>query len=287
MKNLAFFVALSTVAALFAVTVHGESLLDGVLDSPTNAQKTVTEEPAKDGGKTAELNSEDIRKLREEVTALRQELGRRETEVASNEQKQSLTSIPKGHIANPATLYFRGGGGDNETAAASAEWTHPMGDSQFDLNIRAFFLEVAVEMEVHSWWGRGRRYYSDDLETQKNSGGEAFVIWRPLRGCAISPYAGVGVRYEYSDHGYNWSLSYDDDYHSGGSASLAGRIGLLLDLKRVFIVGEYTVGSDSSELIGDVSFYLTRRMKLHAFAESIDLDLCRGTAYGGGISFDF
>ena len=284
MKNLAFFVALSTVAALFAVTVHGESLLDGVLDSPTNAQKTVTEKPAKDEGQTAELNSEDIRKLREEVTALRQELGRRETEVASNEQKQSLTSIPKGHIDNPATLYLRGGGGGKRGYAYSIELAMPIWKSDFAILLRSFATGMMTPELVTPIYRFGRRGKAN------NRGGEALCIWRPLHGCILSPHAGIGVRYEYTDKpgflGDGKGINYYENPDGGGGA-IAGRIGLLLDLKRVFIVGEYIVGSDSSELIGDVSFYLTRRMKLHAFAESIDLDLCRGTAYGGGISFDF
>ncbi len=127
---------------------------------------------------------------------------------------------------------------------------------------------------------------------QDNIGGEALCLWRPFRGRTISPYIGGGLQYESSTmrnqySGERYDFVKREERNEEDVISLAGRIGLLLDLKRVFLVGEYIVGSDSSELIGDVSFYLTRRMKLHAFAEYIDLDLASGTAFGGGLSFDF
>ncbi len=145
----------------------------------------------------------------------------------------------------------------------------PISGSNFDLSIRMF---------TFYWIG-------DDWDwEEQHRGGEAYCILRPMRGRLFSPYVGGGLRYE-------WSDVYDDGYgeleEKKKGVSLAGRVGILINLKRVFLLGEYIVGKGSGELVGDVSFYLTRRMKLHAFADHFDLDFGNGTAIGGGLSFDF
>ncbi len=186
-----------------------------------------------------------------------------------------------GHTANPTTLYFRGGVGD-VPVVASAELAVPIGDTHFDILVREFYLrteKTASYEKRTSHYYQGRLYYNtyeawSEKEEQYNVGSEALCLWRPFRNSLLSPYVGAGVRYEQIGN-------------SGGEASVAGRIGLLVDLKRVFFIGEFIAGSDSSELIGDFSFYLTQSVKLHAFVERFELDLDNGMAYGGGVSFDF
>ncbi len=183
--------------------------------------------------------------------------------------------------ADPITLYCRGGAG-NGPVVASAELAVPIGDTHFDFLVREFYLRTE---KTASYEKRTRQYYQGNFyyttydnwsekEEQYNVGSEALCLWRPFRNSLFSPYVGAGVRYERIGNG-------------SGEASAAGRIGLLVDLKRVFIVGEYLAGSDSSELIGDLSFYLTQSVKLHVFVERFELDLDNGMAYGGGVSFNF
>ena len=183
------------------------------------------------------------------------------------------------------TLYLRAGGGD-DALAASCELNSPISDSQFDWNLRLFYLRVeSTERRSYTstyyTYGRYRAYrhtytyyYTDDVE-QYNVGGEATGLWRPFRGKPFSPFVGAGLRYE----------RFDSDNDSGGDASVALRLGFLIDLKRFFITGEYIYGEDSNELIGDFSFRLTSRTELHVFVEKIEIDLDDSVAFGAGMSF--
>ena len=214
------------------------------------------------------------------------------------------------HIKNPATFSIRGGGGDGNSGG-SLEYRRPLGNSAFDWSIRGFIIEIEQEGSGsytesyytywYSWWSGMHRYrhyrtvyyYWD--ETQRDIGVESFLLWVPFRGRTLEPFAGVGIRYEsvhgsyYSSSRYNWDEYSTDD----SSACFVGRLGLKLNLGRLFLTGEYIVGSKvgdfdgTSELIGDIGIYLTRRMQLHVFAESVKIDLGSGTAFGGGLSFDF
>ncbi len=283
---------ITAVAASLAATAGADNLLDSVLDSPSDAPKAQAVETAKTENPPAGQDADDVRKLREEVAALRQKLGSQTPPSTANEKVRPIEEKPIEHIANPATLYLRGGYGASMTSVCSADWTMPISGSNFDLSIRGFLL--ATDRHLVTYEYKTRRTYYDrliDYADQDNGGGEALCIWRPLRGKLFSPYVAGGLRYEsvkVVNRYWGYRAGYRGEFEEKkGGASLAGRVGVLLDLKRVFLVGEYIVGSDSSELIGDVSFYLTRRMKLHAFAEYIDLDLASGTAFGGGLSFDF
>ena len=185
-----------------------------------------------------------------------------------------------------STLYLRAGGAA-DTIAASCEFSSPIPDSQFDWNLRFFYLRVESAepqsyQSTYYTYGRYRvykhtrtYYYTEDVE-QYNAGGEATGLWRPFRGKTFSPFAGAGLRYE----------RFDGDNDSGGGASVALRLGFLIDFKRFFITGEYLYGEDSNELVGDFAFRLTSGTKLHAFVEKFELDLDDGLAYGAGLSFD-
>lgn len=135
------------------------------------------------------------------------------------------------------------------------ELTYPLGQSKFDLCLRG--LSLATE---------DRDY--DELSM--------LCIWRPFSRATISPFVGAGPRYE----------TVGDD----SGMSLCGRIGILFDLGNVFIAGEYIMGGENLEfeLIFDISFYVSRRIKAHAFLEIPDFDngVSRGCC-GGGLSFDF
>ena len=269
-----------------ALSAKGEDLLDAVLNTSPAPAETNTASAAKTGPLVPAAKGENLVDAVPDGSVTLTKPAQASVASAGRDEKR--------HIGNPTTFYVRGGGGD--AIGVSVDWTRPLGNSPFDLNIRAFFLQVEKDYRYqsyyttswYSWWSgwhENRHYYwVDDTEYQADYGGEALCIWRPFRGRRLSPYAGVGLRAEKLSWKYG---GFESDYEDDSKASASGRFGLQLDLKRIYIVGEYIMGSESSELIGDISFYISGRCKLHAFVENVDLDLGSGTAFGGGLSFDF
>lgn len=196
------------------------------------------------------------------------------------------------------TLSFRGGGGpENKALAASVEFIKRIKDSPFDVALRGSFFsrsesrtgsykETYYTYDYSWYWGWTSRehtrthYYDYDVE-ERHWIGDLECIWRPLRGHPFSPYAGVGARYEHIDHSDK-----DDD----GGLSPAGRVGVVLTVPgfdRLSLKGEFLVGKDSNEAIGEVAIRLAPHFALAAFVDSFDTDLGRGMAFGGGFSLPF
>lgn len=206
-----------------------------------------------------------------------------------------------GHIENPTTFSIRGGGGDG-SIAANLEYRRPLENSNFDLSFRGFLVETKQDGNNYyytyyrytRWHWYYRKVYYDWEETQTDYGVESFLLWTPFRGRTFEPFAGIGARYESANYSYDESVRRGRSHESSDSgACLVGRLGLKLSLGKVFLTGEYIVGGKvgdfdgTSEFIGDVGFYLTQRMQMHLFVESLKMDLGSGTAFGGGLSFDF
>ena len=172
----------------------------------------------------------------------------------------------------------------------------------------------------HYVWRSGRMHKGADIVyrywegEQKDYGMEASLLWNPFCGRLLAPFIGLGVRYESAScekhNSYKTFDYYYQEWHQGAwspfrvyrdedtslddsGVCLAARLGLKVNLGKMFLTGEYRVGSGfgdfdgTSELIGDIGFYLTRRMQMHVFVESVKVDLDSGTAFGGGLSFDF
>jgi hypothetical protein len=168
----------------------------------------------------------------------------------------------------------------------------------------------------YSWWYSRTRYESWD-EKQQDNEIEALLLWRPLRESLLDPYVGVGIRYGTTDCEVEeidfdqWDLRGryrgrgKEDWNDSG-ASLVGRLGLKVNQGLLFLTFEYIVASDvgdtegTEELIFDVGFYLTQRMQMHLFAESLRMGFIErarevgdekgnghSTIYGAGLSFDF
>ena len=174
--------------------------------------------------------------------------------------------VAREHIDRPKTFCIRGGSAPSSySRLISAEWIQPLNDSPFEMNLRALILYAS----------------ETDVDEAENQGVEALGMWRPWRSETVSPFVGLGLRYE----SFSRQEEYEDE--DDASATIVGRIGVLLKLDCLFIVGECIVGSNSCEIIGDVSFYISRRTKLHLFIDDIDLDLCDAKALGLGLSWDF
>ena len=255
MKNITLFILALVVAVGVA---RADDLLDAVLNTPSAAMKTNTA-PAAVPAADARTGTANTPKptMAESVGAF-----------VSKQHPKGNESADSGHIQNPATLSLRGGkrGGmvvDNGKVEAalladesvpiadrdarehivrpktfsirggiapsaysrlvSAEWTQPLNDSPFDVNLRALILYAS----------------GTDGDEAGNQGGEALGIFRPLRGETVSPFAGLGLRFE------AFFRDEENECDDSASATIVGRIGVLLDLDRAFIVGECIVGSNS------------------------------------------
>lgn len=216
----------------------------------------------------------------------------------SQKPSGSESKMSGNHIEPPVTFSLRGGAGSDGYVAA-IEYRKTLGESPFDLSIRGFTAQVEDSgYNYYSGWSRvGWRWrsyrYSRKWELQQTDYGmEGLLIWTPCRREILEPFAGVGVRYESAKSKYSsYRSSYTQDDDS--AACPVGRLGLKVNLDRLSLTGEYIFGGDvgdidgTTELIGDIGFYLTQRMQIHLFAESLDMKVDRSTIFGGGLTLDF
>lgn len=266
MKSLAIiFVAFS----LAVGAACADDLLDSVLDEAPPIQQESASPSEHQAATSSPVEVKPVRPQKASNSSLTAPFG---------EKKQPPKQVPFQHVENPWILYVRGGCG-KDAFCGSIDLIGPLGHSDFDLRVRGFFLRTQKEMVRHWWDGR---QWPEDVD-QDNLGGETFCIWRPLRGRTFSPFVGAGLRVESIDGtGDEWAGIKD-----GSNASPCGCAGITVVFGRVSLLGEVIGGSDSQEVIGDLSFYITQRLRLHAFAEGIILDLADSTALGAGLSYDF
>ena len=211
-------------------------------------------------------------------------------------------SVARGYIENPATFSLRGGGASGGIVIGM-EYLRPVGNSDFDISLRGTICTLEKEYWAsyqetyytywYSWWSgthvnrhtRTHYYAAEELEDHYLA--DCAVQWNPYRGSRLEPFIGLGARYDY--------MAYEnDDYdETDGGLTYVMRLGLKLNFSRLSLTGAYIFGGDAgdaegvSEAIGDMGFYVSRRMQLHAFVESFKVGIGSGTAVGGGISFDF
>ena len=291
----------------FALTARGDDLLDTVLNtSPAPAGTNTAPAVSVVDAPTAPANTP--------KPTVVESVG----DFFSKMKRGGSESADSDHIQNPATLSFRGGGGDEATLFC-IEYRSPLGNSPFDLSVRGFIAEVHEKWDgpfYSAWYGYWRHEAWDNEQHDKDF--DALLIWNPFRGQILEPFAGVGIRYGTID-----GSTSEDDYdswdrygarHGHGSKDfddsgvcLVGRFGLRLNLRRAVLTGEYIVGGDvgdtsgTSELIFDLGFYVSKRMQLHVFAETVKMKGLAeeesrvgdeksdgtGIAYGAGLSLDF
>ncbi len=176
-------------------------------------------------------------------------------------------------------LSVRGGVGSDGVYTAHAELLRCVGTTPFDLSLRGFFLNLEYENRDDDGSNGGSHYYSGHMAEDHHLGADLQCIWRPFRNAHFSPHAGGGIRYEDLD---------DDDEGSG--FSLSGRIGAVFSLpqfERLSLKGEFIVGAESRELVGEVVLRLWKHLSLAFFAENFHVDRDHGTAFGGGITLLF
>ncbi len=101
---------ITAAVAFLAAAASADKLLDSVLGSSSDTPKAPSAEAASAEDMPTGQDADDVRKLREEVAALRQKLEGQMSASIADEQNQPVGKTPKEHIANPATLYLRGGG---------------------------------------------------------------------------------------------------------------------------------------------------------------------------------
>lgn len=136
-----------------------------------------------------------------------------------------------------------------------------------------------METFYASWLGRTESY-AHHVE-EEHFGGTGELLWRPFRESHFSPFAGIGGRYEHTKI---------DREKREGRASLSGRVGAVLTVpgfERLALKGEFLVGADSNELVGEVGLRLWSHFGVTGFVESFDFDIGRGTACGGGCTLLF
>ncbi len=291
MKNITLFILALVVAVGVA---RAEDLLDAVLNTPSAAAKTNTA-PAAVPAVDAPTDPANTAKptTAESVRTFFSERHPGGNELANSD-----------HMENPMTLSLRGGG-SADGMIMDVEYRLPFGEYPFDLSIRGFVAQVNLdgvmsykELTYAYWYNYYKQVDVFWEEEQRDIGIDALLLWVLWRGKTFEPFVGGGIRYETVKDPFKWTSNGEflgsGTYNEEESkACLAGRLGLKVNLGKVFITGEYRVGSKigdysgTSELIGDIGFFLARRTMIHFFFESLKMDLDKATVFGGGLSFDF
>ncbi len=266
----------------FAVSVGmawgalADDLLDEVLywdrppSKPRTEQETSVEVPAARRERGAREREEN---RREELQRRRLEDAERraadaEAVLASGEERAVPEVAMEEEVVRDAAgmesrtrLSGRLGGGGSSAIAADAELTIPLGNSPLDLSLKCFSRTAGYTMEG-SYQERHRTVYCWVDGCIENTAGEAVLLWRPFRGELFSPYVGAGARYEQAEV-------------ETSSESVAGRVGLTLNLGAFWLNGEYSGASASNEASGTLGWRCRRHFALKGFAEWFD-----GKGYG-------
>ena len=280
-----------------------DDLIDAMFAAPLTAPASLPAPSVHEGGNGVSSASDVVNETVDAVMRLPGEPTASPTAPnAGRVPKAELSASTFGHIENPATFFLRGGGADG-SMVIGMESRFPVGNSAFDISFRGTLCSLekeytASDTEVYytywySWWTGMHRYrhtrtrYYEATKREDRYLADFAVQWNPYRGSMLEPFVGLGARYDF--------LDYEDDSsdNSEGNVTYVAKIGLKMNFSRLFLTGEYIFGGDAgdakgvSEAIGDLGFYVTRRMQLHAFVESFKLDMGSDTVVGGGLSFDF
>ena len=254
--------------------------------------------------------------IRREIEEMRAQADRLEAELQQSGNSRTPAPGPgaKADSAYPTpsfVLSARGGAGAENERAFAGELGFRLGKLPFDIAFRGFYLEMQENRtdsyeetyytyttsytRRHGWntyeHRHSRTVYYDYKVTEFRLGAEATVVWRPFRGKPFSPYAGAGGRIA------RFELTEDDNFRGDESEfgpetefSPVGRIGLDLyvpHLEFLTLKGEFIAAKECNEIVGEVGLRLGRHFALNAFAESFDMELGRGTAFGGGMTLLF
>lgn len=254
-----FFVCLVAIAL---GTIRADDLLDTVLSS--KPQETFNNKP-----------------LTSDVNASPAQVRKTSAKVTDDEEIIRENTVSK---KEPFVLSLRFGVSLN----TECEWDGideiglavPFENSDFGINARLTAL----------------RFQDDDYspyyryEWDSELGVDAVVFWQPIHGKVYSPFVELGLRYEdmeYESYDYNLYYRNDGEYKEWTSTGISFHIGCLLDFDRINILVEYMIGPESTELRGDFTVKLSKRIGIFAFAEKTSLSHVDYTSVGGGLSFYF
>lgn len=172
------------------------------------------------------------------------------------------------------TLSARYGNNSLLSFATAAELMIPLGNMPVALSIRGMFLNSEIDNDKDGY----------DFDAWKIEGQ---VLWQPFRGNAFSPFAGLGLGYDYS-HYMSYASDDLDDRCTKDGASF--RVGFDACARQMMFRGEYIASPESSELVGLAGLRLTRHLWLNGFIESVTVNnspVHAETVAGGGGTIKF
>jgi hypothetical protein len=268
-----------------AMGAMADELLDEVLrwDQPAAWMKgerraTPPGVPARAKPEVASPDSREERLIRRLEAAERRaaeaeaRLSPKGSEIAEVAEQSAAEKAEDSHVEwmDRAVKLALRGGGEVGALAFSGEFTIPLGKSAFDLSLRGFYLRHDL--------GENR---DGDSMLERNAGGDAWLIWHPIRMTGMDLFAGVGGRFERMSHS-SCSMEYDRSFDDQ-SCSPAGRVGLILrypQWKRVSLKAEIIAGSESNELFVEGLLHLGQHLEIGPLVERFEAELGDATVIG-------